>query len=105
MMEARFCSRQIMRLIVQLSREQNLASIINIHDVVLAQQFVDRVVGLRAGRVVFDGAPGELTEETLTAIYGDEDWSAEAAGEPEDDSAEDPEKEIATDPLAHGGHP
>lgn len=97
-------SRQIMRLIVELSREQNLASIINIHDVVLAQQFVDRVVGLRAGEVVFDGRPDELTEEILTTIYGDEDWSAEAAGEGEDQEP-DREKAIVTDPLAHGGHP
>lgn len=97
-------SRQIMRLIVELSREQNLASIINIHDVVLAQQFVDRVVGLRAGELVFDGRPDELTEEILTTIYGDEDWSAEAAGDEADQQA-DAEKAIATDPLAHGGHP
>lgn len=97
-------SRQIMRLIVELSREQNLASIINIHDVVLAQQFVDRVVGLRAGEVVFDGRPDELTEEILTTIYGDEDWSAEAADDGEEQET-DREKAIAADPLAHGGHP
>src|SRR5690606_11673007 len=67
--------RQIMRLICELAREQQLAAIINIHDVLLAQQFVDRVVGLRAGAVVFDGAPDALTPETLTLIYGEEDWS------------------------------
>ncbi|MGM0631643.1 MAG: phosphonate ABC transporter ATP-binding protein [Pseudomonadota bacterium] len=98
-------SRQIMRLIVELSREQNLASVINIHDVVLAQQFVDRVVGLRGGELVFDGRPDELTEEILTTIYGDEDWSAEAADDTAADTAGDREKAIATDPLAHGGHP
>lgn len=97
-------SRQIMRLIVELSREQNLASIINIHDVVLAQQFVDRVVGLRAGEVVFDGRPDELSEEILTTIYGDEDWSAEAADEDGEPEAEHGST-VATDPLAHGGHP
>jgi phosphonate transport system ATP-binding protein len=93
-------SRQIMRLIVELCREQNLAVIINIHDVALAQQFVDRVVGLAAGQIVFDGKPDELTEETLTLIYGEEDWStAEADGE---------EEEVETDPLdtiARGAHP
>ncbi len=98
-------SRQIMRLIVELSREQNLASVINIHDVVLAQQFVDRVVGLRGGELVFDGRPDELTEAILTTIYGDEDWSAEAADDTEADAAGDREKAIAADPLAHGGHP
>ncbi|MEX1197986.1 MAG: phosphonate ABC transporter ATP-binding protein [Pseudohongiellaceae bacterium] len=98
-------SRQIMRLIVELSREQNLASIINIHDVVLAQQFVDRVVGLRGGEVVFDGRPDELSEEMLTTIYGDEDWSAEAADDGDGQQDTGREKAIATDPLAAGGHP
>ena len=94
-------SRQIMRLICELCREQQLAAIINIHDVVLAQQFVDRVVGLRAGRVVFDGLPTELTPETLTAIYGEEDWSVPAneSGDEEADPVE------VLKPIGQGGHP
>ena len=98
-------SRQIMRLIVELSREQSLASIINIHDVVLAQQFVDRVVGLRAGEVVFDGRPDELSEDILTTIYGDEDWSAEAADDGATQQRMDRDPAMAPDPFAHGGHP
>ncbi len=69
-------SRQIMRLLVELCAERDLAAIVNIHDVALAQMFVPRIVGLRAGRVVFDGPPDALTPETLTSIYGEEDWSA-----------------------------
>jgi len=68
-------SRQIMRLIVELCEERNLAAIVNIHDVALAQMFVSRVVGLENGAVVFDGSPTELTDEVLTQIYGEEDWS------------------------------
>lgn len=68
-------SRQIMRLIVELCEERGLAAIINIHDVALAQEFARRIVGLRAGRIVFDGTSGALTAENLTAIYGEEDWS------------------------------
>ncbi len=68
-------SRQIMRLIVELCEERGLSAIVNIHDVALAQMFVSRVVGLEKGAVVFDGAPEELTEEVLTRIYGEEDWS------------------------------
>ena len=49
-------SRQIMRLIVELCKERNLAAIINIHDVALAQMFVERVIGLELGAIVFDGA-------------------------------------------------
>jgi phosphonate transport system ATP-binding protein len=68
-------SRQIMRLIVELCAERELAAIINIHDVALAQQFAGRIVGLRAGRIVFDGPAADLTAQVLTAIYGEEDWS------------------------------
>ncbi|KPF72567.1 phosphonate ABC transporter ATP-binding protein [Bosea sp. AAP35] len=69
-------SRQIMRLIVELCAERNLAAIVNIHDVALAQMFVQRIVGLRKGKVVFDGPPDGLTPEVLTEIYGAEDWTA-----------------------------
>ena len=38
--------------------------------------FVQRVVGLELGRIVYDGPPDGLTAEVLTEIYGEEDWSA-----------------------------
>lgn len=69
-------SRQIMRLITEICAERQLAAIINIHDVALAQLFVQRIIGLRQGQVVYDGAPNGLTAEVLTDIYGAEDWSA-----------------------------
>ncbi len=69
-------SRQIMRLIVELCNERGLAAIINIHDVALAQMFVQRVIGLELGSIVFDGSPDELTPDVLTQIYGEEDWEA-----------------------------
>jgi phosphonate transport system ATP-binding protein len=68
-------SRQIMRLIVEVCAERQLAAIVNIHDVALAQMFVERIVGLKAGRIVFDGPPDTLDAAALTAIYGEEDWS------------------------------
>ena len=71
-------SRQIMRLICDLCSERGLAAIINIHDVVLAQMFVGRIVGLRAGEIVYDGPPDGLSPEVLTRIYGEEDWTAAA---------------------------
>ncbi len=69
-------SRQIMRLIVEICKERNLPAIINIHDVLLAQVFVERIIGLRAGEVVFDGTPDMLDTAALTRIYGEEDWAA-----------------------------
>lgn len=68
-------ARQIMRLITELAQERGLGVIINIHDVQLAQQFAQRIVGLNQGSIVYDGLPQGLDASTLTAIYGEEDWT------------------------------
>ena len=82
-------SREIMRLIVEMCEERKLAAIINIHDVSLAQMFVQRVVGLKMGRIIFDGAPNQLTPDVLTEIYGEEDWEATIEAVDDDDDADD----------------
>jgi len=69
-------SRQIMRLIIDLCRERGLAAIINIHDVVLATEYLPRIVGLRAGEIVFDGQAQSVDQTVLSRIYGEEDWTA-----------------------------
>jgi len=69
-------ARQIMRLIGELCAERKLSAIINIHDVMLARMFAERIIGLRHGEIVYDGPPAGLTAEVLTRIYGEEDWSA-----------------------------
>ena len=83
-------SRQIMRLICEICAERGLPAIINIHDVNLAQMFVHRIIGLRAGEVVFDGTPDKLDNAVLSQIYGDEDWSAQkkAVAEEAEDAAQ-----------------
>jgi phosphonate transport system ATP-binding protein len=68
-------SRQIMRLLTELVRERGTPALVNIHDVALAQAFSDRIIGLRDGRIVFEGVSADVTEEVLTEIYGEEDWS------------------------------
>jgi phosphonate transport system ATP-binding protein len=89
-------SRQIMRLICELCEERQLAAIINIHDVALAQMFVQRVVGLQLGSVVYDGPPDGLSPEVLTDIYGEEDWSETIRKvEDEDESQDTPAAEAA----------
>ena len=85
-------SRQIMRLIKELCGERKLAAIINIHDVMLAQMFAERIVGLKLGEIVYDGPPDKLTPAVLTQIYGEEDWAstirkADDDAEPVDEAA------------------
>jgi phosphonate transport system ATP-binding protein len=68
-------SRQIMRLIVELCEERQLATIINIPDVGLAEMFAKRIVGLQKGEIIYDGLNQGLNPEVLTKIYGEEDWT------------------------------
>ena len=79
-------SRQIMRLICELCEERQLAAIINIHDVLLAQMFSKRIIGLQLGEVVYDGPPDGLSADVLTRIYGEEDWEATVERVDEDDA-------------------
>lgn len=83
-------SRQIMRLIVELAQERGTPALVNIHDVALAQAFADRIVGLAGGKVAFDGSAEQVTDQVLTDIYGEEDWSLTIkqndADEDEDDA-------------------
>lgn len=96
-------SRQIMRLILELCQERGLAAIVNIHDVVLATEFLPRIVGLRAGSVVYDGPAANINKTILTNIYGDEDWTAitqsmqaSARGDLEDNEPENSVLKLAT---------
>jgi phosphonate transport system ATP-binding protein len=86
-------SRQIMRLIVEICAERGLPAIINIHDVVLAQAFTRRIIGLREGRVVFDGKPEALDETVLTQIYGEEDWTTIRRSRRDEEDEDDRERE------------
>jgi phosphonate transport system ATP-binding protein len=79
-------ARQIMRLIRALALERGCPALVNIHDVALAQGFADRVLGLKAGRVAFDGRAADLTPAVLTDIYGAEDWSQTIRPADEDDA-------------------
>jgi phosphonate transport system ATP-binding protein len=53
--------------------------ICNLHTLDTARRYCDRVIGMRAGRVVFDGTGDELTVNAARDIYGaDETFSEEA---------------------------
>ena len=91
-------SRQVMRLLTELCNERQLAAIVNIHDVGLAQLFLKRIVGLKAGKVVYDGPSEGLDSDVLTRIYGEEDWNAgvkAAASDDGDDVDDDVERHQA----------
>ncbi len=99
-------SRQIMRLICEVCAERGLAAVVNIHDVGLARMFLSRIVGLRQGRVIFDGAATALTAEVLTQIYGEEDWDRtgpDAAADVDDETVKPAVAGLDRDRIAAAG--
>lgn len=80
-------ARQIMRLIRALAEERATPALVNIHDVALAQGFADRIIGLKAGKLAFDGPTADLTPVVLTEIYGAENWSQTIRRESEEETA------------------
>jgi phosphonate transport system ATP-binding protein len=51
------------------SRELGIAVLCNLHQVGYATEFADRVIGIHAGRVVFEGPPRALDAQALAGIY------------------------------------
>ncbi|MDF1751464.1 MAG: phosphonate ABC transporter ATP-binding protein [Verrucomicrobiales bacterium] len=64
-------SKEVMTILRELVTEEGLTTIVNLHDVPLAKACATRIVGLSAGKVVFDGPPSELTEAVWETIYGE----------------------------------
>ena len=46
--------------------------LMSVHQPALAQRYAERIIGLRQGRVVFDGASADLSQSVLHTIYGRE---------------------------------
>jgi phosphonate transport system ATP-binding protein len=59
-------ARQVLALLRGICRESGLTAVVSLHQVALAHEFADRMIGLSAGRVVFDGPPGTLDDAALT---------------------------------------
>ena len=64
-------AKQVMDDFQRINRDMRITILINIHHVDLAQQYATRVIGIRAGRVVYDGPAGEVDGAVLDAIYQD----------------------------------
>ncbi len=62
-------SRQIMELLQKLAAELRLPVLINIHNVGEAREFTQRIVGMRFGRIIFDGDPTDLNHDAMDEIY------------------------------------
>ncbi|MNP24015.1 Phosphate-import ATP-binding protein PhnC [compost metagenome] len=63
-------TKQVMDDLKRINTELNITTIVNLHFIDLARQYATRIIGLRAGEVVFDGPVSEATDERFAEIYG-----------------------------------
>ena len=64
-------AKQVMQDFVRINQEMNISILLNIHHVELAMEYADRIIGIRAGKIVYDGPSKEVTPEILDAIYAE----------------------------------
>ncbi|MGF1631383.1 MAG: phosphonate ABC transporter ATP-binding protein [Kiloniellaceae bacterium] len=61
---------RVMEALSAINREEGLTVLCNLHTLDTARNYCDRIVGMAAGEVVFDGRPESLTKAAVQRIYG-----------------------------------
>ncbi|MCA2011379.1 phosphonate ABC transporter ATP-binding protein [Cereibacter sphaeroides] len=69
----------VMDTLKRINTEDGRMVIANLHTLDTARRYCDRVIGLRDGKLVFDGTPAELTTDAAREIYGADDSFNESA--------------------------
>ena len=59
----------VMDALLRINKHFGITVICNLHSLDLARSYCDRLIGMAAGRVVFDGAPSALTEHVARELY------------------------------------
>ncbi|MDR1355359.1 MAG: phosphonate ABC transporter ATP-binding protein [Propionibacteriaceae bacterium] len=59
----------VMEHLKQTTKQRGLCCIVNLHQVEFARKYADRIIGLKAGRVVFEGSPATLSDAVARDIY------------------------------------
>ncbi|MFW8635844.1 phosphonate ABC transporter ATP-binding protein [Cribrihabitans pelagius] len=72
-------AQTVMQSLRRIHEEDGRTVIANLHTLDTARRYCDRVVGMRDGRIVFDGLPGQLTAGVAREIYGADEAFSEAA--------------------------
>ena len=65
-------SHSILRYLELLNQQDHITVLCSLHFLDLVHRYATRVVGLKAGKLVFDGLPSELTPEKFKEVYGEE---------------------------------
>ncbi|MCK4866775.1 MAG: ATP-binding cassette domain-containing protein, partial [Alphaproteobacteria bacterium] len=62
-------SREVMGLIKQMAKELKVPCLCNIHDVELAREFCNKMIGMQDGVKMFDGPTEDMDQAKLDEIY------------------------------------
>lgn len=73
-------TKQVMDDLKRINQELGITIIVNLHFVDLAREYATRIIGLRAGKVVFDGPVEQATDNAFSHIYGREIKDEELMG-------------------------
>ncbi|MCE1235960.1 MAG: phosphonate ABC transporter ATP-binding protein [Hyphomicrobiales bacterium] len=63
-------TKLVMDALLRVNRDFGITVLTNLHSIDLAKRYCDRLIGMRAGQVVFDGAPAQLTDAVVRDLYG-----------------------------------
>lgn len=66
-------SRVVLDILKRVCREDGITALVSLHTLELTREYADRVVGLKDGQIVFDGATEALTDGVVDAVYGPSD--------------------------------
>lgn len=65
-------AHSILQYLELLNRQDGITVLCSLHFLDLVHRYASRVIGLKAGEMVFDGLPSELTRERFKEVYGEE---------------------------------
>ena len=74
-------SRVVMSYLKKINNELGITTIVNLHFLDLAKEFGDRLIGLRDGKLVFDGNVNDVSDEDFENIYGRSIKSSDLIGD------------------------
>ena len=63
-------TQMVMDTLKRINEDMGITVICNLHDLDIARNYCDRLVGMTEGRVVFDDVPEQLTEDLVQTLYG-----------------------------------
>ena len=72
-------AKQVMQDFVRITKDLGISILLNIHHVELAIEYADRIIGIRAGQIVYDGPAKAVDQTVLNSIYGESALQEETA--------------------------